>query len=82
MSNLKLNVPREFRHEGKADNEVESVASGSDLIQLECHNPDKANLAPHDYVGMLQVLRRYIRPEGRIFFSVFVNEVTDAGHGF
>ena len=31
---------------------------------------------------MLQVLRRYIRPEGRIFFSLFVNELTDGGHGF
>ena len=176
MSNLRLSVPREFRRGGKADNEVESVASGQDLITLMCRNLGKAtlaetdvldmgcgtklvqaildrelpvrsyvgidvhtplieflkvnviddrftffpsdthnemynpegkplsantrlpaqeegfdliclfsvftHLAPHDYVSMLQVLRRYIRPEGRIFFSLFVNELTDGGHGF
>jgi hypothetical protein len=30
---------------------------------------------------MLQMLRRYIKPDGRIIFSLFVNEVTGTGLG-
>jgi len=40
------------------------------------------HLAPNDYVAMLKLLRRYIKPEGRIFFSLIVNEQTAGGHGF
>ena len=39
------------------------------------------HLAPHDYVTMLQLLRRYIKPDGRLLFSLFVNETTDGGFG-
>jgi hypothetical protein len=48
MLNLRLSVPREFRREGKADNEVESVASGQDLIKPMCRNLGKATLAETD----------------------------------
>ncbi|MFT4520089.1 MAG: SAM-dependent methyltransferase, partial [Halioglobus sp.] len=40
------------------------------------------HIAPHDYVEMLRLLRRYIKPDGRIFFSLFINEATEGGHGF
>jgi SAM-dependent methyltransferase len=40
------------------------------------------HLAPHDYVAMLQMLRRYVKPEGRIIFSLFVNETTKGGLGY
>jgi len=39
------------------------------------------HLAPEDYVGMLKLLRRYIKPDGRIFFTLFVNERTAGGYG-
>ncbi|MEJ6515015.1 MAG: class I SAM-dependent methyltransferase, partial [Pseudomonadales bacterium] len=52
MSNLRLSVPREFRRGGKADNEVESVDSGYDLIQLMCRNLGKATLAETDVLDM------------------------------
>jgi len=39
------------------------------------------HLAPHDYVAMLKMLRRYIKPGGRMIFSLFVNELTPGGHG-
>ena len=52
MSNLRLSVPREFRRGGKADNEVESVESGYDLIQLMCRNLGKATLAETDVLDM------------------------------
>ena len=40
------------------------------------------HLAPHDYVAMLQMLRRYVKPEGKIIFSLFVNETTKGGRGY
>ncbi len=39
------------------------------------------HLAPEDYVAMLRLLRRYVRPGGRLFYTLFVNELTEAGHG-
>jgi SAM-dependent methyltransferase len=40
------------------------------------------HLAPHDYTTMLRLLRRYIRPNGRLVYSLFIDELTDGGHGF
>lgn len=40
------------------------------------------HLAPHDYVAMLQMLRRYVKPDGKLIFSLFVNETTPGGQGF
>lgn len=40
------------------------------------------HLAPHDYVAMLKMLRRYVKPSGRLIFSLFVNEPTAGGLGF
>lgn len=40
------------------------------------------HLAPHDYVSMLQMLRRYIKPGGKMIFSLFLNETTNSGLSF
>jgi SAM-dependent methyltransferase len=40
------------------------------------------HLAPHDYSAMLQLLRRFIKPGGKLIFSLIVNEVTVGGLGF
>ncbi len=37
------------------------------------------HLAPHDYVNMLRMLRRYIKPDGRLIFSLFLMETTPSG---
>jgi SAM-dependent methyltransferase len=39
------------------------------------------HLAPDDYVAMLRLLRRYVRDDGWLVFSLYVNERTEAGHG-
>jgi hypothetical protein len=38
------------------------------------------HLSPADYVTMLKILRRYVRPEGRLV-PLFVDELTDDGLG-
>jgi hypothetical protein len=40
------------------------------------------HLAPRDYVVMLKLLRRYARPDSRLFYTVFIDELTDGGFGF
>ncbi|MEM9257598.1 MAG: class I SAM-dependent methyltransferase [Pseudomonadota bacterium] len=40
------------------------------------------HLAPHDYVSMLKVLRNYVKPDGKLLFSLYLNESTAGGHGF
>jgi SAM-dependent methyltransferase len=40
------------------------------------------HLDPDDYTTMLRVLRRYIRPDGRLVYTLFVDELTEGGHGF
>ena len=30
---------------------------------------------------MLELVRRYVRPEGRLFFTIYLNELTPGGHG-
>jgi SAM-dependent methyltransferase len=32
------------------------------------------HLAPHDYVAMLRLLRRHVRPDGRLLFSLFLDD--------
>jgi SAM-dependent methyltransferase len=39
------------------------------------------HLAPDDYRAMLQVLRRYAAPDGRLFFTLYIDAVTEGGHG-
>jgi SAM-dependent methyltransferase len=39
------------------------------------------HLAPHDYPLMLKLLRRYVRPEGRLLYSLYIDERTESGHG-
>lgn len=40
------------------------------------------HLAPHDYVSMLQMLRRYIKPGGKLIYSLYIHETTKGGLGF
>jgi SAM-dependent methyltransferase len=40
------------------------------------------HLAPHDYTTMLRLLRRYIRPDGHLVYTLFIDELTEGGHGF
>jgi SAM-dependent methyltransferase len=39
------------------------------------------HLAPHDYVAVLRLLRRFVRPTGRLFYTLFIDEKTAGGFG-
>lgn len=40
------------------------------------------HLAPSDYAAMLRLLRRFVKPGGRLFYTLFINERTDGGFGY
>ncbi len=40
------------------------------------------HLAPPDYAAMLRLLRRFAKPDGRLFYTLFINEQTDGGLGY
>lgn len=40
------------------------------------------HLNPEDYAVMLELLRRYARPDSTLFYTLFVDEFTEAGLGF
>jgi len=40
------------------------------------------HLAPDDYAAMLRLLRRFIKPGGRLFYTLFIDERTDGGYGY
>jgi methyltransferase family protein len=40
------------------------------------------HLSPLDYVAMLKLLRRFIRDDGSLFYTLFINEITEGGHGY
>ena len=40
------------------------------------------HLDPTDYVAMLNLLRRYVKPRGRAVYSIFLDRLSTSGHGF
>ena len=40
------------------------------------------HLEPDDYVAMLRLLRRFVKPDGRLFYTVFINEPSGTGFGY
>ena len=55
--------------------------SNYDQFDLICLFSVFTHLAPHDFNEMLKLLRPHIKPQGKLVFSLFVNEVTEEGHG-
>jgi hypothetical protein len=39
------------------------------------------HLGPDDFRTMLHLVRRYVEPDGTLFFTVFIDELTVGGHG-
>jgi SAM-dependent methyltransferase len=55
---------------------------GDRTFDLICLFSVFTHLAPHDYSAMLRLLRRYVRPDGRLIYTLFIDELTEDGYGF
>lgn len=54
---------------------------GADSFDMICLFSVFTHLAPHDYREMLRLLRPYAKADGKLVFSLFVNEETEGGYG-
>jgi SAM-dependent methyltransferase len=54
---------------------------GTQNFDLICLLSVFTHLAPHDFEAMLRLLRNYVKPDGRLFFSLYIDELTKEGHG-
>jgi SAM-dependent methyltransferase len=66
---------------GKPFSEDLQLPIGERTFDLICLFSVFTHLAPEDYCTMLRLLRRYVRPDGRLFFSLVIDELTEGGHG-
>jgi len=55
--------------------EFEDLPVGGARFDLICLFSVFTHLAPEDYVAMLRLARRHIKPTGRLLFSVFIDEL-------
>lgn len=78
-----LNAHNEmYNPQGKPLAEVGGLNVPEGTFDIICLFSVFTHLAPHDYVAMLKFLRPYVRPDGKLIFSLFVNERTASGLGF
>lgn len=70
-----------YNPEGAPLTEATELPVGDDRFGLICLFSVFTHLAPHDYSALLKVLRRYVEPTGRLFFTLYIDEKTEGGHG-
>jgi len=54
---------------------------GDRTFDLICLLSVFTHLAPEDYRTMLELLRPHVKPDGRLFYTLFIDELTAGGHG-
>jgi SAM-dependent methyltransferase len=54
---------------------------GDARFDLICLFSVFTHMVPDDYVSMLRILRNHVKPDGRLFFSIYIDELTEGGHG-
>ena len=71
-----------YNPDGEQLTEDTRLPVGSQHFDLICLFSVFTHLAPHDYRIMLKLLRRQARPDARLFYTLYINELTNGGHGF
>jgi SAM-dependent methyltransferase len=70
-----------YNEEGRPFDEVAGTLSIAGEFDVLCMFSVVTHLAPHDYVSVLRLLRRFVRPGGHLFFTLFIDEETPGGLG-
>jgi SAM-dependent methyltransferase len=71
-----------YKPDGQPLAEMTVAELESRRFDLICLFSVFTHLPPADYVAMLRLLRRFVRPDGRLFYTLFINETTVGGHGY
>lgn len=70
-----------YNLDGEPLTETTVLPVGSQKFDVICLLSVFTHLGPDDYVSMLKVLRNHVKPDGRLFFSLYIDELTEGGHG-
>jgi SAM-dependent methyltransferase len=70
-----------YNPRGKPLTEATALPIGARSFELICLFSVFTHLDPQDFSAMLKLLRRYARPDTRIFFTLYLDELTEGGHG-
>ncbi len=70
-----------YNPRGTALTDATILPIGERSFDLICLFSVFTHLAPHDYAAMLKLLRRYARPDTRLLFTLYLDELTEGGHG-
>jgi cyclopropane fatty-acyl-phospholipid synthase-like methyltransferase len=68
-----------YNPEGDPLSEETELAEGK--FDVICLYSVFTHLAPHNYRSMLKLLRRYVKPDGRLVFTLFIDEPSEGGAG-
>jgi SAM-dependent methyltransferase len=71
-----------YNPDAPAMTERTDLGLGDRRFDLICLFSVFTHMAPQDYGTMLRLLRRYVRPNGRLIYTLFIDELTDGGYGF
>jgi SAM-dependent methyltransferase len=63
-----------YNPDGAPLSEFDQLPTDRNAFDLICLFSVFTHLAPDDYVEMLRLLRHHVRPEGRLVYSVFLND--------
>jgi SAM-dependent methyltransferase len=66
---------------GRPLGESTEIPLGGRTFDVVCLFSVFTHLAPHDYQPMLRMLRRCVRPGGKLFYTIYLDELTDGGFG-
>jgi SAM-dependent methyltransferase len=79
---LHIDVRNErYNPDGEVLSEDTALPVGDRTFDVICLFSVFTHLAPPDYRSMLKVLRRHVKPDGRLFYTLYVDEVTEGGYG-
>jgi SAM-dependent methyltransferase len=70
-----------YNPKGQPFSEVIPLPIDGQRFDVICLFSVFTHLAPHDYHIMLKLLRRFAKPGGWLFFTLFIDERTEAGYG-
>jgi SAM-dependent methyltransferase len=70
-----------YNPDGEPLTEEMQLPLGDRDFDLICLFSVFTHIVPRDYRTMLKLLRRHARPDGRLIYTLFINELTEGGHG-
>jgi SAM-dependent methyltransferase len=78
----RLDAHNELYNPGGAPlSDTTSLPIDGETFDVICLFSVFTHLAPHDSRMMLKLLRRFAKPHGRLFFTLYIDERTAGGHG-